>query len=421
MRKVLVLLLLTALAVGTFCSVAAAATSLEVWVMQPGNADVEQLLKNVKADFEATHKDVTVNLQFIPWMSAWQKITTAVAAGEAPDVSELGTTMTPFYAEMGALLEMDSYLDKWGIRKDLDPGLAESAMSEGKYYGVPWYGGARMLMYRKDFFAEAGIKKAPTTWEEFLAAAKAIQKVGKDGKVERYGFAFQGGAGRLTWLPFIWQNGAEISVKKDGKWVSTIDSPESIAAIRFYTDLLLKHHLAPEASLTWNALNARQAFALGNAGMIIEGPWAIGGLKNTNPDIEKVLGVALLPGNKKMATFAGGSNFVVYRQSKKRDLAADFVRLMVSEKYQLELARLLKFLPGRVSFQKNKMFTSDPILKVAVDQMEYGRSFPAAAGWGSVEKLNVPNVMMDRILTGKMTVEQAANWAADKMNDLYTQ
>lgn len=275
-------------------------------------------------------------------------------------------------------------------------------------------------MYRKDLFEAAGIKKAPTTWDEFLADAKLLTKVGKDGKVERYGFAFQGGAGRLTWLPFIWQNGGEIAVKKDGRWVSALDSPQAVEALKFYTDLLLKHHLAPEASLTWSALNARQAFALGDAAMLIEGPWAIGALKKTNPDIEKVLGVALLPGNKRMATFAGGSNFVVFRQSKQKELAAEFVHLMVSEKYQLELARLLKFLPGRISLQKNKMFTSDPILKVAVEQMEYGRSFPAVAGWGAVEKTNLPNIMMDRILTGKMTVEQAAAWAADKMTDLFT-
>ena len=318
-----------------------------------------------------------------------------MAGGEAPDLCELGTTMNPFYAEMGALQTVDAYLEKWGIAKDLDPGLVESAMVDGKMYGVPWYAGGRILMYRKDYFDEAGLKKAPATWAEFLATAKALQKVDKDGKTTRYGFAFQGGAGRLTWLPFVWQNGGEIAVKKEGKWVSTINSPEAVEAIRFYTDLLLKHKLAPDASVTWNALNARQAFALGDCAMIIEGPWALAAIEKTNPDIRKVLGVALLPGNKKQATFAGGSNLVLFKQSKRKDLAAEFVRLMMSDKYQLELARLLKFFPGRASLQNDKIFTADPILKVAVEQMKYGRSLPAAAGWGSIEKLNVPNVMMD--------------------------
>ncbi|HHW15417.1 MAG TPA: extracellular solute-binding protein, partial [Firmicutes bacterium] len=112
MRKALVLLCLAALAL-TVLSPLAAAASLDVWIMQPGNADVEQLLKNAKTEFEAHHKGVEVNLQFIPWLSAWQKITTAVAGGEAPDVCELGTTMTPFYAEMGALLDMGPYVDRW--------------------------------------------------------------------------------------------------------------------------------------------------------------------------------------------------------------------------------------------------------------------------------------------------------------------
>lgn len=421
MRRLLVVLFLAALVIPLVGSTVGAATTLDVWIMQPGTAEVEQFLKNVKAEYEASHKDVVVNLQFIPWLNAWQKITTAVAGGEAPDVCELGTTMNPFYAEMGALQAVDSYLEKWGYAKDLDPGLVESAMVDGKMYGVPWYAGGRILMYRKDFFEEAGIKKAPTTWAEFLATAKALQKVGKDGKVTRYGFAFQGGAGRLTWLPFVWQNGGEIAVKKDGKWVSTINSPEAVEAIRFYTDLLLKHKLAPDASLSWNALNARQAFALGDCAMIIEGPWALSAIEKTNPDIRKVLGVALLPGNKKQATFAGGSNLVIFKQSRNKELAAEFVQLMMSDKNQLQAAKLLNFFPGRLSIQNDKIFTTDPILKVAVEQMKYGRSLPAAAGWGSIEKTNVPNNMMDRILTGKMTVEQACDWCADKMNDYFNQ
>lgn len=421
MKRLAVFLLVLALALPVVACLALAKTPLEVWFMQPGNADVEKMLKNVEAEFEAKNPDVEVNLQLIPWMNAWQKVTTAVAGGEAPDLCELGTTMNPFYAEMGALQTVDSYLEKWGIAKDLDPGLVESALVDGKMYGVPWYAGARILMYRKDYFEEAGIKKAPTTWAEFLATAKALQKTDKGGKVTRYGFAFQGGAGRLTWLPFVWQNGGEIAVKKDGKWVSTINSPEAVEAIRFYSDLLLKHKLAPEASITWNALNARQAFALGDCAMIIEGSWALAAIEKTNPNIGKALGVALVPGNKKQATFAGGSNIVIFKQSRQKEQAAEFVRLMMSDKYQLELARLLKFFPGRTSLQDDKIFTTDPILKVAVEQMKYGRSLPAAGGWGSIEKLNIPNVMMDRILTKKMNVKKATEWATDKMNDLFAQ
>ncbi|NLG84901.1 MAG: sugar ABC transporter substrate-binding protein [Firmicutes bacterium] len=397
---------------------AMAKTSLEVWIMQPGNQDVEKLLAQAKADFQAKNPEVEVNLQFVPWLSAWQKITTAVAGGEAPDVCELGTTMTPFYADMGALLDMTKYVQAWGYAKDLDPGVLESAVMDEKLFGVPWYAGARALVYRKDWFAEAGIKSPPKTWDEFLAAAKAIQQVDKNGKVIRYGFAFQGN-GRLTWLPFIWQNGGEIGYKKDGKWVSGMNSPEAIEAIRFYADLLLKHKLSPEASVTWSALNARQAFALGTCGMLIEGPWGLPPIYNANPEIASKIGVCLLPGKKKMATFVGGSNLVVFKQSRQKDLAAEFVHLLMGDKYQLELAKMLKFFPGRVSLQDDTAFKSDPILKVFAEQMKYGRSLPAAPGWGSIEKLDVPGVMLQKILTGQMSVEQAAAWAAEKMNDLF--
>ena len=44
----------------------------------------------------------------------------------------------------------------------------------GKHYGLPMTMSTLVFIYRKDLFDKAGIDKIPTTWEEYLAAAKKL-------------------------------------------------------------------------------------------------------------------------------------------------------------------------------------------------------------------------------------------------------
>src|SRR5262249_38922532 len=43
-----------------------------------------------------------------------------------------------------------------------------------KHYGLPMTMSTLVFIYRKDLFEKAGIDKVPTTWEEYLAAAKKL-------------------------------------------------------------------------------------------------------------------------------------------------------------------------------------------------------------------------------------------------------
>lgn len=420
MRKALGLLVAVLLLVGLAATgVLAEGKVLNVWIMEPGNREaITRYFNDVNGDFEKSHPGVKVEIQYIPWMSGQQKFITSIAGGVAPDVAEMGTTWNPQFAEMGALDEMDKYVGQWGYRDDFAPALVESATLEGKLYGVPWYAGARGLMYRKDWFKEAGLE-APKTWEEFLQAAKVLTRdTDKDGKVDQYGFALQGN-GQHTWQPLIWQNGGEIAVKKDGKWVSTLDQPAAVEALKWYVELLTKYKVAPEGSVTWNALNARQAFALGKAAMLIEGPWGLPAILKSNPDLEGKIGFALMPrGKKSGASFAGGSNLVVFKQSKNKELAADYVKFLIQPKNLIEWGKQINFFPGRLSTYD--AYKDDPVLKAFAEQMKTARSYPATPAWGIIEKQALMTNMIQAMLSGKVGVEEGAKQAAAKMNEIFS-
>ncbi|MGE5586469.1 MAG: sugar ABC transporter substrate-binding protein [Bacillota bacterium] len=408
------------LLVGLAAGVAAGATTLEVWIMETGNPEgAKAFFNTVNTEFEAAHPGVKVNLSWIPWLGAQQKFLTSVTGGIAPDVAELGTTWTPDYAYMGALEDLTERVKGLGYASEFVPALVESATLDSKLYGLPWYAGNRCMIYRKDWFEAAGIKEFPRTWTEFIEVAKKLTKdLDGDGKVDRFGFSVNGGS-QHEFMPLIWMNGGEIAVKTDKGWRSNVDSPEAIEAIRFFTDLYLKHKVSPEGSITWSVLNSRKAFTTETLAVVIDLPLLVEKFQKDNPNLAGKIGVAPIPYSKRPASFTGGSNLVVFSQSKKKDLAWDYMKLLLEPKHQLAWAQLVKFFPARMSVLKDPSIAKDPVLSVYADNLKYGRTYPAIHQWGQVENTKILLKAVQEIMMGKKTVEQAMQELANSMNLLF--
>lgn len=397
----------------------AANEKLEVWIMQTGNPDgAKEVLDRVNNEFNKAHPDVAVNVSWIPWAGAQQKFITSIVGGMAPDVAEVGTTWNPDFAAMAALENIKPYIAKWGKQSDLNKALLENATFNKKLYGLPWYAGNRAVYYRKDWFAEAGIKSFPKTWTEFTRVAKQLTvDTNKDGKIDRYGFSVNG-ASRHEFLPLIWMNKGQIAVKTAKGWKAAIDSPAACEALQWYADLYLKHKVSPEGSTSWNALSSRKAFETGAQAMIID----VAGLVPNylaNPDLKDKFAVAPLPYSKQPASFVGGSNLVMFSQSKKKALAWDYMKLMLEPANQLAWADAVGFFPARMSLLKDTKYTKDPYLSVFAKEMAYGRGYPAIPQWGQIENSNLLLKMMQQIMMKQKTVKQATAEAAKAMDAIF--
>ena len=93
--------------------------------------------------------------------------------------------------------------------------------TRARSYVLPFVLDLSMLFWNKDLFHEAGLdpEKAPATLEEFAAAAKAIQALGKP---DTYGTATGlncGGCLVFTWFPCIWAAGDQV-MNPDGTRVA---------------------------------------------------------------------------------------------------------------------------------------------------------------------------------------------------------
>ena len=342
--------------------------TISVWAMGGEGENLPALAK----EFEADNPGVKINVTAIPFDAAHDKLATAITAGKTPDVSQIGTTWMGEFAEQ-ALDPTPSTIDKASFFE----GAQKTTEVGGTSYGVPWYVETRLVYYRKDLAAKAGITTLPTDWAGLKDMAKAMQtKAGA-----KWGIDLQPG-GQGSWqavLPFAWSNGAEVSSADQKKY--TFDTPETAEAVKYYqsffTDKIAAKQL-PENSRA-------PSFVNGSVPMFISGPWEMGGLNDLGgAGFKDKYGVMMMPKQKTATSFVGGSDLAVFKNSKNRDSAWKFVQWLSEPKTQVKWHQKSTDLPSVKSAWTDPALTADENLAVFGKQLEDAKAPPATATWEQV-------------------------------------
>lgn len=393
--------------------------TLNVWIMKGTNPDATAFYDAVSAEFEEK-TGAKVKIEEVQWADAHDRFVTSIAGGTTPDIAETGTTWTAEFADAGALLALDEYVDvEKGLRDDLVEGLAVAGTYGEELYGMPWYAGVRSIMYRADVFEELGLS-APESWDDIVAAGEAI----KAAKPEMMAYAVPGDAEFLVY-PWVWGAGGEVATQKGDTWTSELDSKESQEGIQFYTDLAVKHGFSSAGATTWKETDQRDAFTQGNVAMMISGSWTPKSLIEANPELEGKIGAAVIPGQKPgtiSPSVLGGSHLSVFNTTKNPELAWEFVKMMTVGEFAEKWAAETGYFPGVQSAMEEALASTDPLVAPFAKQMvEGGASVPVTPNFGAVQAKKTTNAMIQAILSGQKDVATATKDAAAEMTELLNQ
>lgn len=346
----------------------AASGTITLWAQGSEGEALPALLK----EFEAENPGVKVNVTAIPWDAALSKYQTAIAGGTTPDVAQMGTTW------MGDFAGSFDPTPKEINASDFFPGSVKSTQVGGTSYGVPWYVDTRVVYYRSDLAAKAGITKAPETWADFKALAKGLQ----DKAGAKFGVQLPtGGADSFqATLPFQWSNGAKLMNEDGTKW--TLDTPEAVEALKYYSSFFADG-IASKAVST--GTTAEAAFVDGSAPMMISGPWHVGLLnKAGGPGFADKYKVAPMPKEKSATSFVGGSNMVVFKKSKNRDASWKLLQWLSKPEIQLKWYKATGDLPSQQGAWQDPTLSGDSKLSVFGDQLKTTNNPPAVPSWTQV-------------------------------------
>ncbi len=383
--------------------------TLTFWVMQGTNPDASAFYKEAKKEFKKK-TGATLKIQEVSWADAHDKLVRSFAGKTGPDVSEIGTTWTPEFAQAGGLVDLTSKIKKSDA--DVLPALKDSATYDGKQYGVGWYAGVREMVYRKDIFAKNHIS-VPKNWSQLVSVIDQLKKAAPD-------MAPMPIAGQAEFdaYPFIWAAGGTIAKQKGDDWVSTIDGAKAKAGLTFYTDLALKHQSSTTGAATWKETDLLDSFTKEKAAMVIQGNWTPKTVIEKNPKLKGKIGVFPIPGEDGgiAPVFVGGSNLSILANSAHQDLAWKFIEMMTTGSLAEKWAKQTGYFPGTTSALKTFANSDDPLVAPFAKAMEKaGHNVPSAPQWGAVQGDKTVVQMLQSILTGT-SVDDATKKAAEAMD-----
>lgn len=380
---------------------------LSLWqsVNPPPNRDVFEQLVN---KFNQTHPDIQIDSIFIG-QPKLPKILTAVVGNSPPDLLVHDPQSTGQFAELGAILPLDNWVENLPFKSDIVPGLFEQLRLEGHIWSSPLYTANLGIFYRPKLFQLAGITEFPKTWEEFRQVAKklTIDRNG-DGRPEQYGLLLPLGKGEWTvfsWFPFLLSAGGEILTNNQPNFIN----PGAIHALQFWQDLIKEG----SATLSQPERGYEEAdFISGRVAMQITGPWTY--ITKSNVDYQ----VFPIPTDIKPSTVTATGNIFVMKTTPKREKAAlKFLEFVLSEEFQTEWAMGTDFLPVNLKSVQSQDYQeylkSRSWLKVFVEQMSVAGSRPIIDGYTRIS--DSLGSAIEATLLGQSSAESALKEAQKRL------
>lgn len=369
--------------------------NLSIWVSY--NDEEFKVFMEIVKKFESEN-NLKIEVQRIPFQGQEQKILTACAAHTTPDIARVDVAFVARLALRNAVIPLN--IDD--IKDKIVPAALKSNIINEKIYGIPDQTNCLCLFYNKDLFKQAGLNpnKPPKTWDEFIQYGKKLTNPAK----QIYGFAMRSS---LWWtFPFFNTFGAKFIV--DGK--CALDSPEGGAALQLKVDLYRKYKIEAGA---WQsgAIDNDVGFQNGKYAMVFSGPWRVKTLESIGINF----GVALIPaGPKGTSTTIGGTNMVIFRGSKHKDLALDFLKFLVNRENQAKWGNELGQIPVNIEAFADIDTVKYPFLKVFMEQMKTAIPRPMIPDYQMVE--NTVNPEIEAALRGTKTVKEALKAIVAKVN-----
>ena len=367
---------------------------IRVWLV--GTDTPDEAREYLVDTFEEENPGSTLVIEEQSWDGLVDRLTTSLSGSDSPDVVEVGNTQASAFTSAGAFLDLTEDYETLG-GDDLLPGFVEAGSYDGKFYAAPLYSGARLVFYKKDALAAAGLT-VPTTLDEYISNGQALAAAnpGKSG-------IWWPGQDWYNALPYIWENGGEIAVADGEEWDAQLSSPESLAGLAQVQEVMTTASTAPKDG---NETSPEVGFCDGTT-LQLSAPswvkWSILAPADAEapgcPDQEENLGVYALPGMDGGAAqvFAGGSNIGISAKSAHPELALSALEIILSDEFQTIYGEN-GLVPAKLSLADT--LGTDEVAQAIAAAAGNAKLTPASPNWADVEAAGILTDLFVNIAQG---------------------
>ena len=356
MKKLFIWLLIVTFVVSASLIAGAAAggtKTIVYWSMWSENEPQAKVIKAAINNFEAANPGINVTVQW-SGRDIRKILKAALDAGENIDIFENDPEWLASNLGVDYALKLDDYFAKTYATTDgkvfkdtLIPALVTwiSSLSEdqGLYY-VPNQAYIVCIFYSKNVFQNAGIDKAPQTWDEFLTVCEKLKKAGvapitvDDAYLDLLIGQYLGLLRGEEWVSQLMQD------KTGAMWKDPVVAQFAEA----FEDLYKKGYISERAASNKYPAG-QQELALEKAGMYLNGSWLPNELSGTTgPDFK--WGAFAFPNipnateNNTVMMF-GSQSYAINRNSKNTDAAFELLTYIVNKETQGDFSDIALSMP----------------------------------------------------------------------------
>jgi len=418
-------------------------TVIEFWTTDNEEPRVN-VYEEIAAAFMKEHPEIDLRIVPIEEAGIAQRIATAQAANRLPDIVRMGVERVSAFAADGILDEAAAAATIDAIGKDdfrAGPLDMVTNPTSGVYSAIPFDGWVQAIWYRTDVFADDGLD-APLSWDTINAACDTLP--GTDDLL--YGLTLGTDPGQN----YPHQVFEQVAISNnawpfDADGNVSMNTPEMIEALKFYTDL---QRCALPGPQYWRG--AREAYELAQSGMLFYSTYIMDDLvdgSGLDSGGNVQIAVDNLAGNTGFAyEMAGPNGSASYGQlvtlgiMKGADpMAQEVVKYFMTGDNYLKVLALAPF--GKVPVLESAIegwgSLSDYFSKYSPETIaQIGNGFDTMQRWlfrpnydatqraviGDIEgRLLISQAISNIALEGTMTPETAAEWLQQQVEALYAE
>jgi len=379
--------------------------------------------------FEEEYPNIKVEQEVVMWGDAWPKTIAVIEAGTGPDFQfSIPDLLLTSYL-LDALIPVTDIVKELDNEYDFIDSMVAPYFHEDEYWGVPIWTMVFLLTYRPSLLEKyVGTTEPPKNWEEYLEYAKLLT----DPENDVYGVGLGGSIDLMTTeqaYTFMTNTGAKF-FDEEGNVI--FNSPETIQAMEMYRDLF-KYTPPGAEAWSWGEMELN-IMALKIA------------MSTYFPSVQRRFHMELdsddyasahhpYPADGQPGTITYPNEIHIYKWTKDRpghlEATYDFIRFIMRPEVNYILTAEAEpggFYPTTKAAMEAPEFWGDPIIsrykemnKAAVEALDYASLYGFEYGrWvnlgiGDITGANILAEVVNRIVTGGMTVEDAVEWGHNEM------
>lgn len=272
-----------------------------------------------------------------------QKVLTAVASGNVPDLFWLGSETIQSWAARGALEPLDDLIKKDDrfVLGQLYESEVKRVQYNGQTWGIPQFVDCRPLWLDHQPLQEVGIDVAkidPANWQQLQAYGKQLLK--KNGnQIARWGFDPK--TDGFFWM-WSWGNGGNL-LSEDGK-TATFDTPQNAEALQFNVDTFNAQggYEAYQAFIQTTGFDGKQNFFVQNqvATTLFEN-WLLGIVAQGDPTHQFTI-MPFKGKDGKVYSITGGNSWAIPKGAKQKEAAWEWISFFSSAAVWVQTSMTIK-------------------------------------------------------------------------------